>query len=101
MEHHGWSDLADELHVLSAEGRWQEMTRLVPDHVVSEFTIEATYDELPEAYAAKFGGLIDSITIVPELKERLGLPLASPQDQAKARDIIERFHAIPTPSVAP
>jgi len=84
---HGWDDLGMELHQLSKQGRWDEMARRVTDEVVDAFCAVATYDRLPAALAARFGGLSDQVEFV--------LPDASPDEAgeifAAVRRIPHRF----------
>lgn len=66
---HGWDDLGMELHQLSKRGRWSEMAARITDDVVREFCAVATYDRLPAAIAARFGGLSDGIELgIPDLQ---------------------------------
>lgn len=82
---HGWDDLGAKLHRLSKEGRWQEMAAQVPDDVVHEFTVAATYDRLPRAIEDRFGGLSDSV--------ELGFPDGIPAGEA--RELLQDIRRIP------
>jgi probable F420-dependent oxidoreductase len=69
LELHGWGDLGDRLHELSISrdpGKWAAMTRLIDDDVLSAFAIveDDPADVLP-AVIARFGGLVDRVTIEP------------------------------------
>jgi probable F420-dependent oxidoreductase len=97
LDHHGWADLGERLHQLSLDGKWKEMPQHVTDDVAHEFSIVGTFDELPKAIEQRFGGLIDCLTIVPELQERLGLPLETTTDRTLAKDIMSSLHGIPSP----
>ena len=63
LDLHGWHDLSEKLHRMSKEGRWQEMSREVPDEVVHEFAACATYRDLAPVMAKRFGGLSDAIAV--------------------------------------
>lgn len=63
MSLHGWDDLAAKLHGMSRKGQWKQMAAEVPDEVLHEFAVCATYDELPEAVEARFGGLSDRVEV--------------------------------------
>ncbi len=63
LDLHGWGELGDRLHELSLAGRWDEMTSQVPDEVLEEFAIEATFDELPKALKTKYEGLLNRISL--------------------------------------
>jgi len=56
----------------------------VPDDIVDEFGVFATYDELPAAIEARFGGISDTVEFSFE----------ADTDPAHARSIIERVHQI-------
>jgi probable F420-dependent oxidoreductase len=84
---HGWDDLAAKLHRMAKEGRWTEMAAEVPDDVVRTFAAVATYDRLPEAIRARFGGLVDTLA--------LGFPDGT--DPELAREVVAQLRAIPCP----
>jgi probable F420-dependent oxidoreductase len=60
---HGWDDLGAELHRLSKEGKWDQMSAVVPDEVVHEFAAVARHDGLRKAIEKRFGGLTDSLEL--------------------------------------
>jgi probable F420-dependent oxidoreductase len=64
LDHHGWGALADELHLLSRAGQWEQMARLIDDEVVETFTVVASS---PEAAAAemtnRYADCIDRVQI--------------------------------------
>jgi probable F420-dependent oxidoreductase len=82
---HGWEDLGQRLHVLSKQGRWQEMAREVPDEVVHAFAAVATYPELAKAIEARFGGVTDSVA--------LGFPGSTPA--GLVREVVQDVRRIP------
>jgi probable F420-dependent oxidoreductase len=63
MQLHGWDDLAARLHHLSRVGRWAEMAAAVPDDVLRAFTVVAPWRDLPDAIAARFGGVSDAVEL--------------------------------------
>ncbi len=63
LDLHGWGGLGERLHKLSLAGRWDEMASQVPDDVLEEFVWEATPGELPEAIRAKYGGMLDRVSL--------------------------------------
>ncbi|MEM7136374.1 MAG: TIGR03617 family F420-dependent LLM class oxidoreductase [Myxococcota bacterium] len=87
MSLHGWDDLAAKLHQMSKTGKWNEMAAAVPDDVVDEFGVFATYDQLPKAVEARFGGLTDTVEIGFEPET----------DPDFARDIVQQIQAIASP----
>jgi len=63
MALHGWDDLAAKLHQMSKTGQWKQMAAEIPDDVLDEFGVYATYDELPKAIEARFGGISDTVEL--------------------------------------
>jgi probable F420-dependent oxidoreductase len=60
---HGVGDLGLKLTEMSKQGQWSQMAAQVPDDVLDLFVARATYDELPAAIAARYGGIIDTVSI--------------------------------------
>lgn len=58
---HGLRDLGEKLHRLSVEGRWGEMTHLVPDSVVDLFTIRGTHKTIAREIERAIGDHADTI----------------------------------------
>ena len=83
---HGQEELGLKLHRLSVDGKWNELAAQVPDDVVRLFAAVGTYDELPEAIAERFGGVVDVM--------RLDLP--SDIDRDKHAELISKIQAIPS-----
>lgn len=63
LEHHGWSELADELRRRSDAGRWDALANVVPDEVVDAFTTTAGYGALGPALQARYGGIVDRVQL--------------------------------------
>lgn len=63
MAHHGWVETGRELHSLSRENRWDEMTDLVTDEMLEAFAVEAPLDELPAAVKAEYGDVADRVLL--------------------------------------
>ena len=49
MSLHGWDDLAAKLHHMSKTGQWKQLGSQMPDEVLDEFVVGATYPELRSA----------------------------------------------------
>ena len=84
MELHGWEDLAEKLLHMTKTGQWKKMAAEVPDEVLDEFCIYTTYDQLPKAIEARFGGVSDTVEIAFE--EDTGIEVA--------QDVVSRVHEI-------
>jgi alkanesulfonate monooxygenase SsuD/methylene tetrahydromethanopterin reductase-like flavin-dependent oxidoreductase (luciferase family) len=63
LELHGWGDLQTELYACSKQGRWDAMAELVEDDVLDTCTIIATPDTVAAEVRARYGGLVDRITV--------------------------------------
>lgn len=86
MSLHGWDDLADKLLQMTKTGQWQKMGAEIPDEVLDEFCVYATYDELPAAIEARFGGISDTVELMIE----------NETDVEVAQDLLSRVRAIPS-----
>ncbi|MFW2387961.1 MAG: TIGR03617 family F420-dependent LLM class oxidoreductase [Polyangiales bacterium] len=84
MSLHGWDDLAAKLHEMSKTGKWKHMAAEIPDDVVDEFAVCTTYDQLPKAIEARFGGMSDTV--------ELGFEAGT--DREFANDVLGRVQAI-------
>ena len=58
---HGLEDLGRELNALSRLGKWDEMTKRIPDDVVRLFAAVGTHNDIAAQIEARFGGLVDTV----------------------------------------
>ena len=56
MEVEGRADLADELHMMSRRGRWDEMPARIDDELLGNVCICATWDDLAAAVVERYRG---------------------------------------------
>jgi probable F420-dependent oxidoreductase len=63
LDLHGWGEAQDELNSLSKRGRWTEMAELITPEMLDAFVVQAPYDRLADALAARCGGLADRISV--------------------------------------
>jgi probable F420-dependent oxidoreductase len=63
LEVHGWGDLQGELNTLSKQGRWAEMAELIDGSVLDAFAVQGTPDEIPERVLARFGDIVDRLSL--------------------------------------
>jgi probable F420-dependent oxidoreductase len=82
LEHHGWSDLGDELHTLSRQGEWHTMATLIDDDVLNAFAVIGQPKHVAQEIIARYGGLVDRI--------QLGVTL----DQAGTEELIDTLGAV-------
>jgi probable F420-dependent oxidoreductase len=53
----GWGDTADQLHKLSVQQKWTEMSKLVSEEMVHAFAAVGTYDEIASVIKKRFAGV--------------------------------------------
>lgn len=87
MALHGWEDLAGKLHQMTRAGEWDKMAATVPDEVLDEFVVSATYEQLPAAIEQRFGGLSDTVEVNFE----------TGTDPSLATDVVLQVQRIETP----
>jgi probable F420-dependent oxidoreductase len=86
---HGREELGMQLHEMSLKGQWEEMRRIIPEEVLHEFAMKATYDTLPEVLRTErwYAGRVS-----------LNLPAETPEQRERLRSLIDQIHAIPAPN---
>ncbi len=86
---HGREELGMQLHEMSLKGQWAEMRKAIPEEVLREFALIATWETLPQVlrehrwYASRAG---------------LRLPAATPAQRERAAWLIDEIHKIPAPN---
>ena len=55
LEIHGYGDLSPQLHAMSVEGRWGEMTELISDEVLQTFATVGTVEDAARELHRRFG----------------------------------------------
>lgn len=63
LELFGWQHIGEQLLALTREGRWKDMPDVFTDELLDTFLVSGRYDELPSAMNARFGGLVDRVTL--------------------------------------
>jgi len=63
LELHGWGDLHPRLNALSKEGRWADMTELVPDELVETIAVVGRRDEVASLVAERVDGLATAVSL--------------------------------------
>jgi len=63
LEIHGWGDLQTELYSCSKRGEWDAMANLLDDDILDTFTIVTRPETLAGEIRARYGGLVDRITV--------------------------------------
>jgi len=86
---HGREELGIRLHEMSLKGQWDEMRRIIPEDVLHEFALKATYDTLPDVLR-KERWYASRVT--------LNLPSDTPAQPERLSHLIEEIHKIPAPN---
>ncbi|MFF2553231.1 TIGR03617 family F420-dependent LLM class oxidoreductase [Nocardia sp. NPDC058058] len=61
LEVEGWADLQPELNLLSKQGRWQEMAKLIDDPMVDALTVSGTPAQCAARIRDRFGDRISRV----------------------------------------
>jgi len=91
MSLHGWDDLAKKLNQMTRTGQWKQMAAEIPDDMLDEFGVYATYDQLPKAIEERFGGISDTVEVA----------IDDQTDVERARDVLAQLHRIESRFKAP
>lgn len=60
---HGLEDLGFELNEMSKNGQWQDMSRLISDDLVHEFSAVGRFDEIAAKIEQHFDGMVDIVNL--------------------------------------
>jgi probable F420-dependent oxidoreductase len=63
LDFHGWTEVGQELHRFSLEGKWTEMPKLISDEMLEEFAIVAVGDDLGPKLKERCRGIFDSVLL--------------------------------------
>ena len=63
LELHGWGDVGERLHSLSAKGDWERMPREVGDDMLEEFVVEGNWREIGSILVRRYKGLADRVRL--------------------------------------
>jgi probable F420-dependent oxidoreductase len=76
----GWSAQADQLHKLSVQQKWPEMSKLVTEEMVHAFAAVGTYPDISAVMKKRFAGV-----------NRIGfdIPIRSDNDRGVLREILQ------------
>lgn len=61
FELHGWDEIAQQLSMLAAQGKWGEMPDLISDEILTTFAVVADPEEVPYALRERYEGLADRL----------------------------------------
>ncbi len=63
LDCHGWGELHLELNRLSKQGRWDDMTDLVPDEVLEAIAVVGARSEIAAKLEARLAGIADGVSL--------------------------------------
>ncbi len=67
LDLYGWGDVGRDLHAMTREGRWQEMTPRISDEMLEVLVPAGSYDEIVDILRQRFDGLATRMTFpLPE-----------------------------------
>ena len=67
------------------EGKWGDMASKITDDMLQEFAVIGTYDEIIPMIKERSAGLIDRTSFT--------LPVHSPEDEERLKDMIKQLQA--------
>jgi probable F420-dependent oxidoreductase len=82
MELHGWGDVCDRLHALSAKGEWEKMASEIGDDILDEFVVQGKWGDIGRTLENRYKGFADRV--------RLYLPFDGDE---KWKEMVEGFRA--------
>jgi probable F420-dependent oxidoreductase len=80
FEEHGLAHVGEKLNHMSKTNQWDDMTAEIDDDVVHLFAAVGRHDQLANAVEARFGGMVDSVSVGTPVDEPGGLPAGLIQD---------------------
>lgn len=83
FDHHGWGDTTTKLHEMSLQGKWNEMSSVIPDEMVEEFAVAAPYDQVAEQVRERYAGVCDRIGF--------GDAARTPEEEEAVKEIIKQL----------
>ena len=87
MQMAGLEEEASMLHRLSIDQKWDEMIEVISDDFLEKFAVVATWDELVPKLRERYAGVNTELAFKADL--------ATPDDEAQVREIIEEIKQIP------
>jgi probable F420-dependent oxidoreductase len=86
FEVHGWGELGLELHRLSLENRWPEMTERIPDAMAEEFATIGLLDEIGPRLKQRWEGILSTLNLPTDF------PLRTAEDEKRLSEIVGTLH---------
>jgi probable F420-dependent oxidoreductase len=86
LDHHGWTELGNQLHEMSITNRWAEMPGLITQEMLEEFAVVAPYDQVADKLRERYAGTVDAIDFSAYDA------LNTVEDKEILRHIIDKLH---------
>jgi probable F420-dependent oxidoreductase len=67
LDLHGWSEIGEQLSILSRQGKWDRMPALVTDDMVEHFAVITQPGRVEEDLVKRFDGAVDHMILYPPL----------------------------------
>ena len=61
LDAHGWGDLQTELNRMTKEGRWDELSGMIPDEVVDAIVVSGAPGDIADLLEARYEGTVDRV----------------------------------------
>lgn len=84
---HDMEWLGEKVNPLPREGRWEEMKTIIPEDLIDTFATLATYENLPKAIEARYGGHADTVL----------LQISGDEDIDRLAEAVAGIRRIPSP----
>jgi probable F420-dependent oxidoreductase len=83
--HHGFSDLADELKLLSKAQRWEEMPEFITDDILNQYAVVGLFDDIADKLKARYGTLVTHA--------EFSIPVNNDNDRERLQDMLTTLRA--------
>ncbi|MCP3913400.1 MAG: LLM class F420-dependent oxidoreductase [Actinomycetia bacterium] len=68
LDLHGWGGLQDELNVMSKQGKWEEMAKVVDDEILNTFAVVSEPEGIAPELNSRYGDVIQRISFYAPYK---------------------------------
>jgi len=84
LDAHGWGHVVDNLHALSVQGRWDDMSNEITDEMLETIGVVGTFDTIVGKLKQRFEGVADVI--------RFSVPTLDTVGIERLKAMLEDFH---------
>ena len=79
----GVEEIGPKLRELTRQGKWSQMSDIVPNSLVDACCLSGTYDQIAEEILRKVGAQIDTILVSQSYEKQVWLPTKTIEDIQK------------------